>query len=89
MRPHKAGIRRLVAIKNTTFRGDDGIEFISIEEIEGLAAAPPTPGARPQYLAIATMPEQLTLTSCGAQMDGEQRGILFGWCNLSLKIRPQ
>jgi hypothetical protein len=48
--------------KRATFGGDDGIEFISIEEIESLVAAPPKPGLSPRYLVIAMMPEQRTLS---------------------------
>ena len=49
-------------VKGITFGGDDGIEFINIDEIERLSASPPKPDMRPQYLAIEMTPEQLSLS---------------------------
>jgi hypothetical protein len=49
-------------VKRATFGGDDGVEFISIEEIERLAASAPQPSMKPRYLAIAMTPEQLSLS---------------------------
>jgi hypothetical protein len=62
MRSHEAGLRHWWAAKRATFGGDDGVEFISIEEIECLAAAPPKPGVTPQYLVVAMTSERFTLS---------------------------
>ena len=48
--------------KRATFGGDDGVEFISIEEIERLAASAPQPSKKSRYLAIVITPEQLSLS---------------------------
>ena len=50
------------AAKRATFGGDDGIEFIPIEDIECLAADSPKPDLMPKHLAIAMTPERLALT---------------------------
>jgi hypothetical protein len=51
------------AAKRATFGGDDGIEFIPIEDIERLAPdSPKKPGIVPQHLAIAMTPERLVLS---------------------------
>lgn len=50
------------AAKRATFGGDDGIEFIPIEEIECLASESPKPDIMPRHLAIAMTPERLVLS---------------------------
>ncbi len=47
------------AVKRATFGGDDGVEFIGIEEIEFLVSAPPQPAMNPRYLAIGMTPDRL------------------------------
>ncbi len=49
------------ATKRATFGGDNGVEFISLEEIDRLIAVPPKPRIKPQYLAIDMTPERFIL----------------------------
>jgi hypothetical protein len=49
-------------IKRATFGGDDGVEFISIEELDRLVAIPPKPRVRPHHLSIDMTPEQFVLS---------------------------
>ena len=50
------------ATKRATFGGDDGVEFISIEEIDRLVAVPPKPRIKPQHLLIDMTPERFVLS---------------------------
>ena len=47
-------------VKRATFGGDDGVEFISMEEIERLSAA--CPGAQPISLRINFTPQRMTIS---------------------------
>ena len=47
-------------VKQDTFGGDDGVEFISIEEIERISAG--QPGARPTSLCINFTPKRMTIS---------------------------
>jgi hypothetical protein len=49
-------------VKRATFGGDDGVEFISIEEIDRLVAIPPRPRTRPKRLSIGMTPERFVLS---------------------------
>ena len=47
-------------VKRASFGGDDGVEFISIEEIERLSAGPA--GAKPKSLCIDFTPIRMTIS---------------------------
>jgi hypothetical protein len=47
-------------VKRATFGGDDGIEFISIEEIERISAG--LPGEQPMSLCINFTPKRMTIS---------------------------
>jgi hypothetical protein len=47
-------------VKRATFGGDDGVEFISIEEIERISAR--SPGAQPKSLCINFTPTRMTIS---------------------------
>ena len=47
-------------VERATFGGDDGVEFISIEEIERISAGPP--GAEPKSLCINFTPTRMTIS---------------------------
>jgi len=47
-------------VKRATFGGDDGVEFISIEEIERISAG--RPGAQPESLCITFTPKRMTIS---------------------------
>jgi hypothetical protein len=47
-------------VKQDTFGGDDGVEFISIEEIDRLSAG--RPGAQPLSLCINFTPKRMTIS---------------------------
>jgi hypothetical protein len=47
-------------VKRSTFGGDDGVEFISIEEIDRLSAGPPD--KEPQSLCINFTATRLTIS---------------------------
>jgi hypothetical protein len=47
-------------VKRATFGGDDGVEFISIEEIEKISAG--RPGAEPMSLCIDFTPTRMTIS---------------------------
>jgi hypothetical protein len=47
-------------VKQATFGGDDGVEFISIGEIERLADG--RPGAQPESLCINFTPKRMTIS---------------------------
>jgi hypothetical protein len=47
-------------VKRASFGGDDGVEFISIEEIERLSAGPP--GAQPESMCINFTLTRMTIS---------------------------
>ena len=47
-------------VKRATFGGDDGVEFISLEEIERISAGPP--GAKPKSLCINFTATRMTIS---------------------------
>lgn len=47
-------------VKRASFGGDDGVEFISVEEIERISAGPP--GAQPESLCINFTPKHMTIS---------------------------
>jgi hypothetical protein len=47
-------------VKRATFGGDDGVEFISIEEIERISAG--APGAQPESLCVNLTPKRMTIS---------------------------
>jgi hypothetical protein len=47
-------------VKRATFGGDDGVDFISIEEIERLSKG--RPGAQPESLCINFTPKRMTIS---------------------------
>jgi Protein of unknown function (DUF3085) len=58
--PTKLDFYRWWHVKHATFGGDDGVEFISIEEIERISAGPS--GARLESLCIDFTPKRMTIS---------------------------
>jgi hypothetical protein len=48
------------SVKRATFGGDDGVEFISIEEIDRISAG--QPGAQPESLCITFTPNRMKIS---------------------------
>jgi hypothetical protein len=48
-------------VKRASFGGDDGVEFLSLREIEGLISKPPKPNAIPHSLILGFMPGKFSL----------------------------
>jgi len=59
--PKKLAFDEWWSNKWASFGGGDGVEFISLSDIEGLVSKPPTPNATPQYLIMRFMPGKLSL----------------------------
>lgn len=47
--------------KRASFGGDDGADFIGVDEVRNLASKPPVLGAKPKYLVIDIKPDQFGL----------------------------
>lgn len=58
--PNKLEFDEWWHVKRATFGGDDGVEFISIEEIERISAAPP--GSQPLNVCIQFRPKRMTIS---------------------------
>lgn len=62
-------------VKQLTFGGDDGIEFISMEDIEALTAAAPRPGARPHLFTIRISRSAFTFSLLWAARRSNRREV--------------
>jgi hypothetical protein len=58
--PTKLDFDEWWTVKRATFGGDDGVEFISIEEIDRISAGPP--GAEPRRLCIDFTRTRMTIS---------------------------
>ena len=58
--PTKLDFDEWRGVKRATFGGDDGVEFISIEEIERISSVPS--GAQPHSLCVDFTPERMTIS---------------------------
>jgi hypothetical protein len=49
------------AVKQQTFGGDDGVDYLHIDELRGMAQNPPKPGMIPLNLVVEFTPQQMAL----------------------------
>lgn len=60
--PNKLGFDDWWDVKRSTFGGDDGVEFLNLQEILDIAARGATEGRTPDSVAIEFTPSQFSLS---------------------------